>query len=107
MILNNIQYKVVGVYQDIGDDNEERIIYMPLTTAQRIYGNNDYIDQINLTYNLNMGLDNAIALGTNIEKRIKKIFNIEPSDQRAVRLRNRATEANQINQFNAILAILV
>ena len=104
--LNNIQYKVVGVYQDIGDDNEERIIYMPLTTAQRIYGNNDYIDQINLTYNLNMGLDNAIALGINIEKRIKKIFNIEPSDQRAVRLRNRATEANQINQFNGILAIL-
>ena len=64
---------------------------MPLTTAQRIYGNNDFIDQINLTYNLSMGLDNAIALGTKIESRIKKIFNIEPSDQRAVRLRNRAT----------------
>ena len=77
--LNNIQYKVVGVYQDIGDDNEERIIYMPLTTAQRIYGNNDFIDQINLTYNLDMGLNNAIALGTKLEKRIKKIFNIEPS----------------------------
>ena len=105
--LNKIQYKVVGVYQDIGDDNEERIIYMPLTTAQRIYGNNDFIDQINLNYNLNMGLDKAIALGTNIESRIKKIFNIEPSDQRAVRLRNRATEANSINQFNSVLAILV
>jgi len=105
--LNKIQYKVVGVYQDIGDDNEERIIYMPLTTAQRIYGNNDFIDQINLTYNLSMGLDNAIALGTNIESRIKKIFNVEPSDQRAVRLRNRATEANPINQFNSVLAILV
>ena len=39
--------------------------------------------------------------------RIKKIFNIEPSDQRAVRLRNRATEANSINQFNSVLAILV
>ena len=105
--LNNIQYKVVGVYQDIGDDNEERIIYMPLTTAQRIYGNNDFIDQINLTYNMDMGLDKAVALGLKIEDRIKKIFNIEPSDQRAVRLRNRATSANQINQFNAILAILV
>ena len=105
--LNKIQYKVVGVYQDIGDDNEERIIYMPLTTAQRIYGNNDFIDQINLTYNLDMGLNNAIALGTKLEKRIKKIFNIEPSDQGAVRIRNRATEANQINQFNSVLAILV
>ena len=105
--LNNIQYKVVGVYQDLGDDNEERIIYMPLTTAQRIYGNNDFIDQINLTYNPNMGLDNAIALGKNIENRIKTIFNIESSDQRAVRLRNRASEFNQVNQFNSVLAILV
>ena len=105
--LNNIQYKVVGVYQDIGDDNEERIIYMPLTTAQRIYGNNDFIDQINLTYNLDMGLDNAIALGRTIEDRIKKIFNVEPSDQRAVRLDNRASDASQINQFNSVLAILV
>ena len=105
--LNNIQYKVVGVYQDIGDDNEERIIYMPLTTAQRIYGNNDFIDQINLTYNLDMGLDNAIALGRTIENRIKKIFNVEPSDQRAVRLDNRAQDASQINQFNSVLAILV
>ena len=105
--LNKIQYKVVGVYQDIGDDNEERIIYMPLTTAQRIYGNNDFIDQINLTYNLSMGLDNAIALGTNLESRIKKIFNVEPSDQRAVRIRNRATEANSINQFNSVLDILI
>jgi len=105
--LNNIQYKVVGVYQDIGDDNEERIIYMPLTTAQRIYGNNDFIDQINLTYNLDMGLDNAIALGRTIENRIKKIFNVEPSDQRAVRLDNRASDASQINQFNSVLAILV
>jgi len=105
--LNNIQYKVVGVYQDIGDENEERIIYMPLTTAQRIYGNNDFIDQINLTYNLDMGLDNAIALGRTIENRIKKIFNVEPSDQRAVRLDNRASDASQINQFNSVLAILV
>ena len=105
--LNNIQYKVVGVYQDIGDDNEERIIYMPLTTAQRIYGNNDFIDQINLTYNLDMGLDNAIALGRTIENRIKKIFNVEPSDQRAVRLDNRAQDASQINTFNNVLAILV
>ena len=105
--LNDIQYKVVGVYQDIGDDNEERIIYMPLTTAQRIYGNNDFIDQINLTYNLNMGLDKAIALGNKIEDRLKKLFNIEPDDQRAVRIRNLAMDASQINQFNSVLAILV
>ena len=80
---------------------------MPISTSQRIYGNNDFLDQIVLTYNPNIGLERAITLGKNIEKRIKKIFNIESSDQRAVRLRNRADEADQINQFNSVLAILV
>src|SRR5690606_12072719 len=42
--LNGIQFKVVGIFTDEGGDEEERIIYMPLTTAQHLYGNNDYID---------------------------------------------------------------
>jgi len=49
--LSGISYRVVGVFSDDGGDDEERIIYMPLSTAQQIYGNNDYVDQINLTYN--------------------------------------------------------
>ena len=39
--LNGIQYKVVGVFTDDGGDNEERLMYMPVTTAQQLYGNND------------------------------------------------------------------
>ena len=29
-------YKIVGVFQDAGGDNEERYIYMPYTTRQLI-----------------------------------------------------------------------
>ena len=46
--LSGISYRVVGVFSDDGGDDEERIIYMPLSTAQQIYGNNDYVDQINI-----------------------------------------------------------
>ena len=49
--LSGINYKVLGVFTDEGNDNEERIIYMPATTAQLLYGNNDYVDEITLGYN--------------------------------------------------------
>ena len=66
--LNGLQYKIVGVFADDGGDNEERIIYMPITTAQRVYGNNDYIDQINLTYTPTMKCNKAIAVSYDLTK---------------------------------------
>lgn len=105
--LNGIQYKVVGVFEDDGGDNEERLIYMPVTTAQQIYGNNDYIDQINLTYNPTMGYDQAIAFSSLLTKKLKDRFSVAESDQRAVRVRNLANEAKGINQMTTGLGMIV
>ena len=41
-------FKVIGVFQDDGGDNEERRIYIPYTTRQLIEKNTDEIDQINI-----------------------------------------------------------
>jgi len=108
--LSKIKYKVVGLYIDKAegsDSNEERIIYMPISTAQQLYGSNDYIDQINLTFNPSMSGDQAIAFSNRLLKRIKQIFNVAPEDQAAVRIRNQAQELENTSQFNAVLSILV
>ena len=108
--LDKIKFKIVGVFverSEGSDSNEARIIYMPISTAQKIYGNNDYIDQITLTYNKSLSEQEAIAFGNNIVDRIKDIFFVADNDQSAVRARNRARENQEITQFNAILAILV
>ena len=108
--LDKIKFKIVGVFverSEGSDSNEARIIYMPISTAQKIYGNNDYIDQINLTYNKGLSEQEAIAFGNNIVDRIKDIFFVADNDQSAVRARNRARENQEIAQFNAVLAILV
>jgi putative ABC transport system permease protein len=67
--LSDIPYKIVGIFSDEGNDNEERIIYMPVSTAQQVYGNNDYIDQINLGYNPEMNFDQAIAFSNSLTKK--------------------------------------
>ena len=108
--LSKIKYKVVGLFVDKAegsDSNEERIIYMPITTAQQIYGNNDYIDQINLTFNPSMTGDQAIAFSNKLKRRIKQIFTIAPEDQAAVRIRNQAQELENTAQLNNALSILV
>ena len=72
--LSGISYKVVGVFADDGGDNEERLLYMPLTTAQLVYGNNDYVDQINLTYDPKLDFNQAIDFGLDLEKKLKERF---------------------------------
>lgn len=105
--LGGIQYKVVGVYRDDGGDNEERIIYMPITTAQSIYGNNDYIDQVNLTYNPDMNYDEALTFSSLLTKNLKDRFDISPKDQRAIRVRNMAEASKGVNQMTSVLGILI
>lgn len=105
--LSGVQYKVVGVFTDDGGDNEERLIYLPITTAQKIYGNNDYIDQINLTYNPEMNYDQAIAFGNDIIRDLQKRFSINPTDQNAIRVRNYANGSKGIDQMNTVLGIII
>ncbi|WP_299551869.1 ABC transporter permease [Seonamhaeicola sp.] len=105
--LSGIQYKVVGTFTDDGGDNEERMIYMPISSAQQIYGNNDYIDQISLTYNPEMKLNSAIDFGIALEKDLKKKFNVSPNDQRAVRVFNMAQQTKGVNQFTTVLSVII
>lgn len=87
-------YKVVGVFSDDGGDNEERLSYIPVTTAQKLYGNNDYLNQINLGYNPDLSLDEAISFGNKLERDLKNKLDIHPDDQSALFVRNMA-EANK------------
>ena len=105
--LSGIPYKVVGVFSDEGGDDEERLLYMPLSTAQQIYGNNDYVDQINLTYKPELDFNQAIDFGLDLEKKLKERFTVAASDQRAVRVFNMAMQNKGITQMTSVLGILI
>ena len=105
--LNGIPFKVVGIFKDDGGDDEERKIYMPISTVQQIYGNNDFVDQINLTYNKELDYDGAIDFGLDLETALKERFIVSPNDQRAVRVFNMAMQNKGINQMTSVLGILI
>ena len=105
--MNGSSYLVIGIFSDEGGDNEERLAYIPITTAQMIYGNNDYISQINLGYNPDLNLDEAISFGKKLERNLRSKLNIHPDDQSALSVRNMAEANKNVGSFMAILYAIV
>ena len=105
--LSGIPYKVVGIFTDDEGDNEERVIYIPLTTAQFLFGNNDFIDFMHLTYNPEMNSDQALSFGTLITKSLKERFSVARSDQRAIRVQNMAQGTKQVDMLTSGLTVII
>ena len=107
LTLNDINFKIVGVYSDVGGDWEERVIYMPVTTAQAIYGNNDHLDQIVMTYDPKMSVEKALKFSDDIKKKLKRKHIVSPKDQSAIRVHNVAKEKKDVNSFMGVLNIII
>ncbi|MDP2089606.1 MAG: ABC transporter permease [Flavobacteriaceae bacterium] len=105
--ISGLAYKVIGVFSDEGGDNEERIAYIPITTAQLIYGNSEYVDQVNLTYNPDLKSKEAIKFGNELQKDLRERLLIEPRDQSALRVMNMAEQTQGTQQTFFALGIIV
>ena len=105
--VSGLSYKIIGIFSDDGGDNEERLIYMPVTTAQQIYGNNDYIDQINLTFDPKMSISKAILFGNNLSKILKEKLFVSPRDQSALRVSNMAEATKNVRSFMFVLNFII
>ena len=100
-------FKVVGVFQDEGGDNEERYIYMPFTTRQLIEKNNDKIDQIILAFKPEIGYAGALAFENKLDKFLRNKKIISPEDPNGIFIRNIADQLKQNQQFAGVLQTII
>ncbi len=100
-------FMVVGVFQDDGGDNEERLIYMPYTTRQLIEKNTDKINQIIVGFKPEIGYAGAMALDRSLERFFKEKKYISPEDQNGIFIRNVADQLKQNQQFARVLQLIV
>jgi len=105
--LEGISYKVVGVFNDPGGDNDERFIYAPFTTFQGMYKPNDEIDRFGLTFNPSLTVDEALAFSNLLTKMLKEKHNIDPRDQGAIRVQNYAEGTKNVQAFMMVLNIII
>ncbi len=105
--IGGIMYRVIGVFSDPGGDSDERYIYAPFTTLQRIYGNNDHIDEFGMMYNPKLSVDQAIVFGNQLRKALKIKHEVAPNDQRGIRINNYASDNKQVSSMMFGLGILI
>lgn len=100
-------FRVIGVFQDDGGDNEERNIFIPFTTRQLMEGNNDKIGGIILAFNEAIGYDGAMGFQKNLDNFIRKKKQISPKDPRGIRIENVADALKKNQEFAGVLKIII
>nr|WP_299033525.1 ABC transporter permease [uncultured Tenacibaculum sp.] len=105
--IGGIIYKIIGVFSDPGGDSDERYIYIPFTTMQQIYGNNDYVDEFGMTYNPEMSIDEALAFSNKMHRELKKKHEVSPNDQRGIGINNYASGNKEVSSMMVGLSILI
>lgn len=105
--MNGSMFKVVGVFQDSGGDEEERHIYLPYTTKQLMEKNNDKIHQILVAFKPQIGFVGAMIFQGKLEKFLKDKHNVSPEDRSGIFVRNVAGEFRQNQQFANVLQLIV
>jgi putative ABC transport system permease protein len=100
-------FKVIGVFQDDGGDNEERFIYIPYTTRQLIEKSNDKVGEIIVTFPKELGHPGAMAFESSLKKYFKDKKSIDPRDPNGIFFRNQTDNLKQTQQFAVVLQLIV
>ena len=100
-------FKVIGVFQDDGGDNEERNIYVPYTTRQMLDKNSDKINGILVAFKPEIGYVGAIAFEEKLKNFLKDKHNINPKDNNGLFIRNVADNFKKNQQFANVLQLIV
>lgn len=102
-----IKFKVVGVYTDPGGEREETRIFIPLTTAQRVYNAGDKLRSLAFTLEKHDKYEDALAaseaFSAQLEADLKAKHTIAPTDERAVNVNNTLENAKKFYDLNNMI----
>ena len=88
ILVGDIAWRVVGVYDDEGGEGELRKIYLPITTAQAVYGGGDTVHQTMFTLDPTVDSEASKEVARQAKALLARRHDFDPSDRRAIYVRN-------------------
>ncbi len=102
IFINNVSFQVVGIFRDEGNDDENKIVFIPVTTAQSVFEGAPNIDHILFSIP-KADLEKSRALAAEVKERLSKVHRFDPQDPRALFVRNNYENFQKfLSVFNAI-----
>jgi len=97
--VSGVKFKVVGIYTDPGGEREENRVFIPLSTAQRVFNAGDRLRSLAFTLEKQENFEDALAASeaftAQLEADLKARHIVSPTDERAVRINNSLENAKR------------
>ena len=107
--ISGINFKVVGVYTDPGGEREETRIFLPLSTAQRVFNGGNKVRNLGFTLKkqktFQQALEQSIQFSSEIQTFLKERHIVAPEDTSAVDVFNTLEEAKRYYDLMAMIKL--
>ncbi|MDR7209186.1 ABC transporter permease [Flavobacterium piscis] len=109
ILINNINFKVIGVFTDPGGEREEARAYLPKTTVQRTFGGGDKISNLFFTLKKTNDYDEALAQSEKFTQDLKNLLKsknvVAPDDDGGINAYNSVKDAKQFYDLNLYIRL--
>jgi putative ABC transport system permease protein len=109
ILINNINFKVIGVFTDPGGEREETRAYLPKTTVQRTFGGGDKISNLFFTLKKTNNYDEALAQSEKFTQDLKNLLKsknvVAPEDDGGINAYNSVKDAKQFYDLNLYIRL--
>jgi putative ABC transport system permease protein len=113
IIVNGFNVKVIGVFEAPDKNSDTKIIALPVSTAQLLYGGKKDISYLSLTIPISTSVKESKEIEKNIRFMLSRIHSFDPEDERAIYISNSIEQAgiykkvlNSIGLFVWVICIM-
>ena len=105
--INGIPFKVVGIFHDVGGENEQEVLYLPISTAQMVFNGGDRVDMYMFNVAEDATIEESKVMEQKVREKMAEIHNFSPEDLSAIRFWNNVEGFIQVQQlFGGIEAFI-
>jgi putative ABC transport system permease protein len=109
IVINSINFKVIGVFTDPAGEREESRIYLPITTTQKSFSVGDKISNMQFTLNKKATYEEALAQSTQFTNELGALLRskntVAPDDESAIGINNSIENVKQFYALNLYIRL--
>jgi putative ABC transport system permease protein len=105
--INGVPFKVIGVFEDEGGENEQEVLYLPISTAQMVFNGANEVNMYMFNIPEGSTVEESLVMENKVRQKMAEIHHFSPKDQRAIRFWNNVESFLEIQTlFNNIDAFV-
>lgn len=97
--LSGIKFKIIGVFGDVGGEREEDRMFIPITTAQRVFNGANQVNNLSYTLQPAESFEQAVVESMQFSQKLKsylqEVHSVAPDDGSAINVYNTLENAKR------------